>query len=105
MIVKVPLLKFVFTVPIAIALIGCATPMDIERARMLDLSFQEFDQTEGSGFRLLLAQKKHVQAAELIEDYFERHRRNLTERERVSLQFHAGQLYGIVADAKRRRRI
>jgi hypothetical protein len=78
---------------------GCATKVvDVERERMLALSFDKFDQTEGSGFRFLLDQKKYVEAAELIEEYVHRHRRGLTERERVSLHFHAGQLYGIAGD-------
>lgn len=72
--------------------------MDLERERILALSFDQFDQTEGSGFRILLKQKRHVEAAELIEDYVRRHRRGLTERERVSLHFHAGQLYGIASE-------
>jgi hypothetical protein len=94
--------RYIFAVFIALTLDGCATRVvDVERERMLALSFQEFDQADGSGFRLLLEQKRHVEAAELIEDYFNRHRGNLTERERVSLQFHAGQLYGIVGNARK----
>ena len=84
----------------ALILVGCTTRVvDVEREKILSLSFNEFDQTEGSGFRLLLEQKKHVAAAELIEDYISRHLPNLTERELVSLHFHTGQLYGIACDA------
>jgi hypothetical protein len=78
---------------------GCRTGvLDAQRERLLALSFDQFDQTNGEGFRLLLDQKRHVEAAELIEEYLRRHGRDLTERERVSLSFHAGQLYGIVGD-------
>lgn len=91
--------RYLFAVFIALMSDGCATRVvDVERERMLALSFDEFDQTNGSGFRLLLEQKRQVDAAELIEDYVRRHRRSLTERERVSLHFHAGQLYGIAGD-------
>jgi hypothetical protein len=96
------LAAYVFAVFLSLTLSGCATGVvDVERERMLSLSFNEFDQTEGSGFRLLLDQKRHVEAAELIEDYVSRHHSNLTERERVSLHFHAGQLYGIVGNARK----
>ena len=87
---------------LALTLGGCARRVgvvDVDGERMLGLSFEEFDKTEGSGFRVLLEQKRQVAAAELIEEYVKRHGGNLTERERVSLHFHAGQLYGIVGDA------
>ena len=91
--------KYVFAVCTALMSAGCATKVvDIERENMLALSFDEFDQTDGSGFRLLLDQKRYVDAAELIEDYLRRHQHSLTERERISLHFHAGQLYGISDD-------
>lgn len=48
-------LKYVLVVFIAFGSVGCATKVvDVERERMLALPFDEFDQTEGSGFRLLL---------------------------------------------------
>ena len=89
----------VLSIIIVSAVGGCATKgVDVERERMLSLSFDQFDQTEGSGFRFLLDQKRYVEAAELIEAYVRRHWRGLTERERVSLHFHAGQLYGIAGN-------
>ena len=71
---------YLFAVFIALMSDGCATRVvDVEREKMLALSFDEFDQTDGSGFRLLLDQKRHVEAAELIEGYITRHSGNLTE--------------------------
>lgn len=91
--------KYLVIIFIASASYGCATRVvDVERERMLALSFDQFDQTEGSGFRHLLEQKRYVEAAELIEAYVRHHRHGLTERERVSLHFHAGQLYGIAGN-------
>lgn len=81
---------------------GCRTKvLDAQRERLLALSFDAFDQTNGSGFRLLLDQGRHVEAAELIQEYLRKNGRSLTEREQVSLNFHAGQLYGIVGDPSR----
>ena len=94
-----PLISIGSLIFIALTSGGCRTKaLDAERERLLALSFDEFDQTNGSGFRLLLDQKRHVEAAELVQEYLRRNGRNLTERERVSLNFHAGQLYGIVGD-------
>lgn len=94
-----PLIPIGSLIILALTSGGCRTRvLDAQRERLLALSFDEFDQTNGSGFRLLLDQKRHVEAAELIQDYLRRNGRNLTERERVSLNFHAGQLYGIVGD-------
>lgn len=52
----------------------------------MDLSYQEFDQTMGSGFRLLSAQGCHSESADLIERYIE-----VNSAEQNSLRWHIAQ--------------
>ena len=61
-----------------------------EKAAMLALPWLKFDQTYGSGWRVLFARKQYLQAAELIEVYLRRHD-ELIARERAVSHMHAAQ--------------
>lgn len=52
----------------------------------MDLSYKEFDQTMGSGFRVLSAQGCHSESADLIERYIE-----VNSAEQSSLRWHIAQ--------------
>ncbi|MGA7727051.1 MAG: hypothetical protein WCA95_17375 [Opitutaceae bacterium] len=69
-----------------------STPPDPERETVLALPWGLFDQTEDSGWRTLSSQKKHLEAAKLIEAYLDRHH-ELSERQRALSNFHAGMQY------------
>jgi hypothetical protein len=64
----------------------------------LDLSYQDFDQSPGQGWRKIADEGKHAEAAKLIDRY-EKEKKDLVEWQRVNLRFHAGQLYAF-ADKK-----
>jgi hypothetical protein len=56
-------IRFLFTLLIICASLGCATKVaNAECEKTLSLSFDEFDQTDGGGFRLLLDQKRRLKA-------------------------------------------
>jgi hypothetical protein len=65
---------------------------NFESPNELELSYQDFDQRPGSGWRKVAGEGKLLEAAELIERY-EKSKAGLNERQRINLQFHAGQLY------------
>jgi hypothetical protein len=73
---------------------GCATEGNRERATMLSLSYSDFDQTYGSGFRVLYDRGRYFDAAVLIGDYLKAHR-ELTIGQQKFLRFHAAQLYAL----------
>lgn len=58
----------------------------------LELSYQDFDQRPGSGWRKVARDGKFLEAAELIERY-EKSKTGLNEWQQINLRFHAGQLY------------
>jgi tRNA A-37 threonylcarbamoyl transferase component Bud32 len=65
----------------------------------LDLSYQQFDQTYHSGWRVLAQDEKGFrEAAALIEAYLLHD--NLNNSERVNLHFHAAQCLAFAGDAK-----
>jgi len=69
-----------------------STPRDSDREAVLALPWGQFDQTEDSGWRMLSSEKKHLEAAKLIEAYLDRHH-ELSERQRALSNFHAGMQY------------
>jgi hypothetical protein len=73
---------------------GCATQERQERAAMLSLSCGDFDQTYGSGFRVLYDRGQYFEGAVLIGDYLKAHR-ELTIGQQKFLHFHAAQLYAL----------
>jgi hypothetical protein len=69
-----------------------------EPPKELELSYQDFDQSAGRGWRKIADQRKYLEAARLIDRY-EKEKKGLQEWQRVNLRFHAGQLYAF-ADKK-----
>lgn len=63
---------------------GCNDPMR--------MSFTEFDQTPGQGWRELAEEKEYAQAGQLIDEYRMKNLK-LGETKRAALAFHAGQMY------------
>ena len=58
----------------------------------LQVSYQDFDQRPGGGWRRFADKEKYLEAAKLIDRY-EKEREGLEEWQRVNLRFHAGQMY------------
>ncbi len=73
---------------------GCATQESRERTAMLSLSYSDFDQTYGSGFRVLYDSGRYFEAAVLIRDYLKAHP-ELTVSQQKFLHFHEAQLYAV----------
>jgi hypothetical protein len=69
-----------------------------ELSKELELSYQDFDQRPGGGWRKIADKGKYLEAAKLIDQY-EKKKQGLEEWQRVNLRFHAGQLYAF-ADQK-----
>ena len=61
-----------------------------DREAVLKLSFTDFDQTEGKGWRLLYVSKCYAAAASLIVEYIDRYPERASEHN--MLPFHAGQM-------------
>lgn len=61
------------------------------------LTYQEFDQTEGKGWRWMVGQSCVAEAARLIDAYLIA-RDGLREVDKVNLSFHAGQTYALAGD-------
>lgn len=64
----------------------CQSLLERHMESDMDLSYQEFDQTMGGGFRLLSAQGCHSESADLIERYIE-----VNSAEQSSLRWHIAQ--------------
>jgi hypothetical protein len=85
------------------ALPGCAGGPDQEedvvtRHRgMLELGYQEFDQTRGQGWRVFAERGAYLDAAQMIAAYVEQSS-GLPEVELVTLHFHAAQSYAFSED-------
>ncbi len=56
---------------------------------ILDLNFNEFDQTVGSGWRKL----ENAHAAIVIDEYLSVHSNHLEDYQKIVLNFHSGQCY------------
>jgi hypothetical protein len=66
----------------------------------LRLSYQDFDQRRGGGWRKLADEGKYLDAAKLIDRY-EKGKKGLKEWQRVNLRFHAGQLYAFAGQKEK----
>ena len=66
--------------------VDCQTLMEQHLESDMNLSYKEFDQTMGSGFRVLSAQGCHSESADLIERYIEHN-----SAEQSSLRWHIAQ--------------
>ena len=82
------------TLILSALLCSCVTREGRERAVMLSLSYDEFDQTYGSGFRVLYDRGDYFQGAVLIEDYLQAHPK-LTAHQQKLLHLHAAQLFAL----------
>jgi len=69
----------------------------ISEAEALTLDFAAFDQTPGSGWRVLADQDRWGEAARLIDRYIAAHPQ-LSPTERMILSLHAGQMYGFAGE-------
>jgi hypothetical protein len=65
----------------------------------LALSYQQFDQTPGSGWRVLAEQKKYREGAMLIEAYLAKHT-EVDRFQRANLHWHAAQLLAMNGDTE-----
>jgi hypothetical protein len=79
---------------VAVLLAGCATTESRNRATVLSLPYEQFDQTFGSGWRPVFDQREYAKAAILIEDYL-RSRHELTPGQQKFLHMHAGMLFAL----------
>lgn len=79
------LLAFVMALPCAAA--DCQTLLAQHRATDFKLNYQQFDQTQDSGFRVLAAAGCDKEAADLIEEYI-----RATGATQNSLRWHVAQL-------------
>ncbi len=73
---------------------GCAAPASTQRTAILSLPYNEFDQSYGSGFRLLYDREEYLKAAVLIEDYLKAHY-ELTAGQQKFLHLHAAQMFAL----------
>ncbi len=73
----------------AALLVVSAHAADRETDELLALPWKQFDQTLGSGWRVLADRREHLAAARLIERYLDR-RSDLTPAQRAVSNFHAG---------------
>lgn len=71
---------------------GCNSGGD-SPSDMLELSWREFDQSPGAGWRRFADNKEYARAAELIEYYLE-NKPGLEQGQIAYLHFHAGVLHG-----------
>lgn len=63
------LVPILLTLPLSGQTVDCAAELEIHLKSDLTLSYEEFDQTMGSGMRVLSAKGCHSESAELIEAY------------------------------------
>ncbi len=70
---------------------------------LLDLSYQEFDQTPAGGWRSLAADKsRRTEAAALIETYLSKHGETGLDRfQRANLHWHAAQLLAFAGETEK----
>lgn len=68
------------------------------RAEFLQMSYRQFDQSLGKGWRVFAGAGAYADAAFLIEEYRAMHRETLSENELRILNFHAGQMFAFAND-------
>lgn len=69
-------------------------PMSKLQNSNLQISYQEFDQTQGKGWRLLAKHACFIESAKLIENYLAMNS-TLEVWQKANLYFHAGQMYAV----------
>ncbi|MCA9285341.1 MAG: hypothetical protein KDA22_09015 [Phycisphaerales bacterium] len=106
-------LKLLLAAATSVALAACESPPKKETQNeakvtvaaddpLLKLDFEQFDQTPGSGWRLLASAERFAEAGAVIDAYLQRHA-ELTPGQRQILSFHAGQVYAFGGDYTRAR--
>ena len=88
-------LLLTFNFLVGVSLTDCDDLLDSYRDEALQLDYQSFDQTPGSGFRLLAGKGCSSQAADLIEAYIE-----ANDSSQRSLIWHVAQLRGESGDTQ-----
>lgn len=78
-----------FLVPFSVvqADVNCVSLFEKHHESAMKLTYEEFDQTMGGGFRVLGAEGCHKEAADLIEEYI-----RVNSAEQRSLRWHIAQL-------------
>lgn len=77
--------------------VGCTQKhLRTEHEELLTLGYQQFDQTPGSGWRILADRKQYREAARLIETYIAQNQ-EMTDQQAI-LHFHAAQLFAFAGD-------
>lgn len=89
-----PLSLLLAIAPVATPAVDCSALHREHLASDLDLTYEAFDQTEGSGFRVLAAAGCPRQAADLIEAYIAHN-----DASESSLRWHVAQLRASSGDA------
>lgn len=83
---------------------SCHIPY-FEQQKLLNLTYQLFDQTPGEGWRKISDLKCYIQSAQLIDEYIALHKLSLLDWEARNLTWHSGQLHAFAEsydDAKLR---
>ena len=88
---------FLCVVVITACVGGCGSGDESLQAEMLELSWREFDQSPGAGWRAIADGGEYVRAAKLIEHYLG-HKSGLEEGQIAYLHFHAGVLHAYEDD-------
>lgn len=66
----------------------------------LNMNFQDFDQNLETGWRKISERTGNVEAVKLVEEYLNRHGKNLEKWQSTILHFHAGQLLAFADNRK-----
>lgn len=69
-----------------------------QKERLLNLSFDQFDQNINNGWRVIERKGCQKEAIYLIELYTDIHKKDLLEWQNNILIWHAGQIYGFMGD-------
>ncbi len=94
---KSPLLMICACCIVVLVLYGADSRSETDKAEILDLTYLEFDQTPGSGFRRVADQGDFDGAAEMIEAYLAG-RKGLERTQVGYLHLHAAQLWAFHGD-------
>ena len=87
------LIVMLLFVGVTAALVGGCDSGGDSPSDMLELSWREFDQSPGAGWRAIADRKEYARAAELIEYYLE-NKSGLEQGQIAYLHFHAAVLHG-----------
>jgi hypothetical protein len=88
---------YILTVFLAALCASCGGDRDArDRDAFLSLPYRQFDQTPGSGWRVMAERQQFAEAAKLVEAYLALHP-ELVSKERALLHFHAAQLLAVAS--------